>query len=112
MGQEFADELLQHSQAQIITQKRANMLKQVPKQFSLLIGKVSKIIETFISQLTDIFNIASIKARSYHRFLGRINRKILAYTKLYFLITQLLKNSLLNLNYSFKLKKVRVHVTL
>ncbi|MFN7095232.1 MAG: transposase [Burkholderiales bacterium] len=80
IGDQFANDLWQYSQAQIITQKRSNMLHQPPKLLTKLIGKVRKRVETCISQLIEQFSIATTKARSYHGFLGRLNRKILAYT--------------------------------
>lgn len=45
-----------------------------------MICKVRKRIETCISQLVETFNITTNKARSFYGFIGRINRKILAYT--------------------------------
>ena len=56
------------------------MLKQNPKPLNKLICKVRKRIETCISQLVDTFNIATTKARSLYGFIGRLNRKILAYS--------------------------------
>lgn len=92
IGEEFANELQQHSQAQMITRKRSNMLKQIPKELSSLIGRVRKRIETCISQLTERFNAATTKARSYYGFLGRLNRKILAYTIALFFNYQIVKD--------------------
>ena len=80
IGTEFAESLAQQSQARMITQTRSNMLKQIPKSLNSLIVKFRKRIETCISQLTERFSVASTKARSYHGFIGRLNRKILSYT--------------------------------
>ena len=99
IGKEFSQQLLQHSQSEMITQKRSNMLKQIPKAFSLLIGKVRKRIETCISQLTQQFNAATTKARSFHGFLGRLNRKILAYTTALFFNYQIDKNHFTQLEF-------------
>lgn len=99
IGEGFRQELLQYSQAHMITQKRSNMLKQIPKELSLLIGKVRKRIETCISQLTQQFNAATTKARSYHGFLGRLNRKVLSYTTALFFNYQIVKDQFTQLEF-------------
>lgn len=92
IGEEFASNLQEYSQVKMLTQKRSNMLKQIPKSFSKLIGRVRKRIETSISQLTERFNANSTKARSYHGFIGRLNRKVLSYTVALFFNYQIVKD--------------------
>lgn len=102
MGEKFAEDLLQYSNAQIITQKRSNMLKQLPKSLNKLIGKIRKRIETCISQLIEQFTMSTTKARSYHGFLGRLNRKILAYTTALFFNYQIVKDQFTQLELLIK----------
>jgi hypothetical protein len=76
----------------LITPTRKNMLHQISNRFSKLITGIRKRIETTISQLTEIFSINKTKTRSLHGLLGRINRKILAYTTALFFNYQLVKD--------------------
>lgn len=92
IGQDFADELIAQSKVQILTQKRANMLQKLPKGLSNLLISMRKRVETCISQLVERFNVARTKARSYHGFLGRLNRKLLAYTTALFFNYQIVKD--------------------
>ena len=81
------------------------MLQQISGKLANRITSTRKRIETSITQLTESFSINATKARSFHGLLGRINQKILSYTTALFLITNLLKISLLSLSYLFKHKK-------
>lgn len=76
----------------LLTPTRRNMLNQISNNFSKLIITVRKRIETTLSQLTEIFSINKTKARSFHGFLGRINRKILSYTMALFFNFQIVKD--------------------
>lgn len=82
----------QNNNMMLITPTRKNMLNQISDSFSKLITGVRKRIETTISQLTEIFAINTTKTRSLHGLLGRINRKILAYTTALFLNYQIVKD--------------------
>lgn len=92
IGENFAYNLLKYSQSKILTPLRSNMLHKITKPFSKLISSVRKRIETSISQLTNQFNMAITKTRSWHGFLGRLNRKILAYTSALFFNYQIVKD--------------------
>lgn len=92
IGHEFSNNLRQSSGVEIITPKRSNMFEQLPKYITKTICKIRKRIETVISQLVNTFDITTIKSRSFHGFLGKINRKILAYTTALYFNYQIVKD--------------------
>lgn len=49
----------------LITRKRGNSKYQFPKEFTQLVFKVRKRIESSFSQLTEQLNLNNVKAKSY-----------------------------------------------
>ena len=60
--------------------KRENQKEQYPKDFSRLLGKFRKRIETTLGQLVDQFHVARIRAHSYWGVLTRLSSKMAAFT--------------------------------
>lgn len=61
------------------TPLRKNMTENRPPDYLSWLLKTRKLIETAISQLTEIFLFNNIKARTMHHLLNKAARKILAY---------------------------------
>jgi hypothetical protein len=71
---------LQQKGVHLQTPLRSNMTDSRPHWFVKKIVSVRRLVETMISQLTDRFGIARIKAKNLWHFLRRVTRKILAHT--------------------------------
>lgn len=71
---------LQQKGVNLQTPLRSNMVDNRPKWFVNKIISLRRLVETTISQLTERFAIAKIKAKKLWHFLRRVTRKILAHT--------------------------------
>jgi len=69
------------------TPKRKNMKDHRPKEFISQIMNVRRKVETVIGQLTERFNIQSIRAKDTWHLMMKVGRKVFAHT-LCFLINQ------------------------
>lgn len=72
------DELLEHN-ISLQTPLRGNMADDRPKAFVKTLLRVRRTIETAIGLLSEMFGIASIKARDLWHLSSKIYRKLLAY---------------------------------
>lgn len=71
---------LQKKGVNLQTPLRSNMKDDRPNEFIKKIVAVRRLVETTISQLTERFAIAAIRAKTLLHFLRRFTRKILAHT--------------------------------
>lgn len=83
----------------LLTNKRKNMKNQLPQSLARLITYTRKKIETVFSQFVDRLRFNTTKCRSFHGFIGRINRKILAFTAALFFNFQIVKDQFLQLEH-------------
>jgi len=68
IGTEFAVELKEEKEIEILPVKRSNSKLQFPKAIRQLIFKLRRRIETSASQLTQQLNIEKVLAKSYWDF--------------------------------------------
>lgn len=76
---ELTEELRSHA-LQLHTPLRLNMKDSRPKRFVYKIMNVRRIIETVIGQLTERFQIQSMRVKDLYHLSVKIGRKILAHT--------------------------------
>jgi len=72
IGTEFAVELKEEKEIEILPVKRSNSKLQFPKAIRQLIFKLRRRIETSASQLTQQLNIEKVLAKSYWGFFKKI----------------------------------------
>lgn len=62
------------------TPKRSNMVDYRDRNFVRMLIKTRRLVETIIGQLTERFNIETVRARDLWHLTSRINRKLLSHT--------------------------------
>jgi hypothetical protein len=77
-------ELLARQNLNLQTPLRKNMKDPRPKSLVYQMMNIRRIIETTFGQLTDRFNIQSIKAKDLWHFTAKVGRKVLAHTVAFF----------------------------
>ncbi len=73
-------ELLARQGIRLHTPLRKNMQDKRPKEFIKTIMNIRRLVETMIGQLTERFQIQSIRAKDTWHLMAKITRKILAHT--------------------------------
>jgi len=84
IGTEFAVELKEEKEIEILPVKRSNSKLQFPKAIRQLIFKLRRRIETSASQLTQQLNIEKVLAKSYWDF-SQGKNQALAYNLCYYI---------------------------
>ena len=99
IGNDFSSQLKDQHNVSLLTNKRKNMKNQLTQCLAKLITYTRKKIETVFSQFVDRLSFNTTKCRSLHGFIGRINRKILAFTTALFFNFQIVKDQFLQLEF-------------
>ncbi|MFN7093865.1 MAG: transposase [Burkholderiales bacterium] len=102
ISQKLARRLYEEKGAKLITPARRKMPRLVTASIANMITKTCRRIETVISQSTEAFNFNTIKSRSFHGLIGRLNHKILSYTTALFFNYQLVKDQFTQLELLLK----------
>lgn len=80
IGEDYQQQIRKHTQVNLQTPARANMKNKINKANDNWLITTRRLVETVIGQLTERFNIQSVKARNLWQLTNRISRKILAHT--------------------------------
>ncbi|KTD00399.1 transposase (DDE domain) [Legionella geestiana] len=80
IGQDFQEQIRQHTNVTLQTPLRSNMTDPRGSDFSKWLVSTRRLVETVIGQLTERFHIQKVRARDLWHLTSRIGRKTLAHT--------------------------------
>jgi hypothetical protein len=89
IGNDFKEELKQHTGVNLQTAVRSNMKEERNPGFIKWLISTRRLVETVIGQLVDQFNIEKVRARKVFYLTNRIARKILSHTICIFINKQI-----------------------
>lgn len=89
IGNDFKEELRQHTGVNLQTAVRANMKEEREPGFIKWLVSTQRLVETVIGKLVDQFNIEKVRARKVFYLTNRIARKILSHTICIFINKQI-----------------------